>query len=66
MSHFFDEFDRLTVFVAADFWGVVHYQGEVLCHEAFLDCFDDTSLEFFCEDGELRSFIKLGTMKKSS
>jgi hypothetical protein len=66
VSHFFYEFDRLTVFVAADFGGVVDYQGKILCHEAFLDCFDDTSLELFSEDGELRSVIKLGTMKESS
>ena len=57
MSHFFDEFDRLAVFVAADFGRVVDDQGEVLCHEAFLDCFDHASFELFSEDGELRSVV---------
>ena len=66
MSHLFDEFNRLAVFVAADFGGVVDDQREVLCHEAFLDCFDDAFLEFFCEDGELRSVVELGPMEESS
>lgn len=51
MSHFFDELDRFAVFVAADFRRVVDDQSEVLCHEAFLDCFDHASFELFSEDG---------------
>lgn len=66
MSDFFNEFDRLAVFVAADFGRVVDNQGEVLCHEAFLDCLDDAFLKLFCEDGELRSIVKLSPMKESS
>lgn len=66
MSHFFDEFDRLAIFVAADFRGVVDDQGEILCHEAFLNCFDHASLKFFGEDCELRRVVKLGPMEESS